>query len=247
MESLWKVRAKRPRGKDAEAVLHASPPPPRGSSRRARSGGRARARPRRACRCRRRSRGTSRPRATTPARSAAGRRAASGSGSRSSPCRSGETIVCHQTSVGSLPRAAFSAVDEPRRHVRLAVDRLGVEVVALRILDVDEDRVVLRRPAPLRARAVVVGPDDLVQEALAAEDLVEQHLAVVHLAVVDVEVERAVAAPAPVAPRAAAARGSRGSRRSCRGSAARVAHRCAVAPAAEAGAVAVVVGGSSRA
>jgi hypothetical protein len=45
-------------------------------------------------------------------------------------------------------------------------------------------------PALLRARAVVVGPDDLVEEVLAAEDLVEQELAVVSLAIVDVEVER---------------------------------------------------------
>ena len=47
-------------------------------------------------------------------------------------------------------------------------------------------------PAAVRAGAVVVGPDDLVEEALAPEDGVEQDLAVVDLAVVDVEVERAV-------------------------------------------------------
>src|SRR5262249_21300413 len=40
-----------------------------------------------------------------------------------------------------------------------------------------------------RARAVVVSPDDLVEERGATEDLVEEHLAVVHLAIVDVEVE----------------------------------------------------------
>ena len=67
-------------------------------------------------------------------------------------------------------------------------------MVALGVLDVDEDRVVLGRPAAPRAPAVVVGPDDLVQEAAAAEDLVEQQLAVVRLAVVDVEVERALLA-----------------------------------------------------
>jgi len=54
------------------------------------------------------------------------------------------------------------------------VDRLAVVVVARRVLDVHEDGVVLGRPAPLRAGAVVVGPDDLVEEALAAEQLVEQ-------------------------------------------------------------------------
>src|SRR5262252_2592454 len=47
-------------------------------------------------------------------------------------------------------------------------------------------------PASCRPAAVVVGPDDLVEEALAPEDAVEEDLAVVHLAIVDVEVERAV-------------------------------------------------------
>src|SRR3712207_7594850 len=55
--------------------------------------------------------------------------------------------------------------------------------------DVHEDRVVLRGPPPCRPGAVVVGPDDLVEEVLAAEDAVEQDLAVVRLAVVDVEVQ----------------------------------------------------------
>ena len=56
----------------------------------------------------------------------------------------------------------------------------------------------LRGPAAPRPGAVVVGPDDLVQEALTAEDLVEQNLAVVSLTVVDVEVERPVVAEQPV-------------------------------------------------
>src|SRR6185312_774208 len=60
-----------------------------------------------------------------------------------------------------------------------------------------EDRVVLGRPATAGARAVVVGPDQLIEELLAAEDLVEQQLAVVRLAVVDVEVQRAVLAQEP--------------------------------------------------
>ena len=49
----------------------------------------------------------------------------------------------------------------------------------------------LRRPAAPRPCAVVIGPDDLVQEALATEELVEQQLAVVRLARVGVEVEGA--------------------------------------------------------
>ncbi len=55
----------------------------------------------------------------------------------------------------------------------------------------------LGRPAPSRARAVVVGPDDLVQKAVATEELVEQQPAVVGLAVVDVEVQRARAREQP--------------------------------------------------
>ena len=47
-------------------------------------------------------------------------------------------------------------------------------------------------PPPPRLGAVVIAPDDLVQERLASEQLVEQQLAVVGLAVVDVEIERAV-------------------------------------------------------
>jgi len=52
---------------------------------------------------------------------------------------------------------------------------------------------VLSRPAALGARPVVVGPDDLVEKAVAAEHLVERKLAVVRLAVVDVQVEGATA------------------------------------------------------
>ena len=90
---------------------------------------------------------------------------------------------------------------EPGRHVRLAVDLVVVEVVA--------------RPGRGRRRgscrawpasaaagaAVVVGPDDLVEEALAAEELVEHDLDVVRLAVVEVDVERPVLGEQRGAPR----------------------------------------------
>ena len=100
--------------------------------------------------------------------------------------------MCHQVSDGRLPRARLLGADEPGRHVRLAVDLVVVEVVARAVLDVDEDRVVLGRPAALGAAAEVVGPDDLVEEAVAAEDLVERDLDVVGLALVEVDVERPV-------------------------------------------------------
>jgi len=92
----------------------------------------------------------------------------------------------------ALAASRLLRADQARRHVRLTLDRVGVEVVGARGADVSQDRVVLGRPAPSRLGAVIVGPDDLVQERLAPEQLVEQQLAVVSLAVVDVEVQGAV-------------------------------------------------------
>ena len=132
------------------------------------------------------------PAATTAPAPAAARPRASGSGSRSSPCRPVGTIVCHHTSVGSLPRAAFSGADQPGREVGHPRSIWSwSKRCAPALLDVDQDRVVLGRPAVLAAAAVVVGPDHLVEEAVAAEDARR-------------------AAPCSSAPRA-----SRGARRAC--------------------------------
>ncbi len=109
----------------------------------------------------------------------------------------GETMVCHQTSVGSLPRSRLLGGDKTRGHVRLAVDLGGIEVVRLRVFHIDKDVVVLGRPAALGPCPVVVGPDDLVQERLAAEDRIEHDLGVVHLAVVEVHVQRAIVGQQP--------------------------------------------------
>ena len=92
----------------------------------------------------------------------------------------------------ALAALALLGGDQPGSHVGLAVDGVGVEQVALAVAHVDEDRVVLLRPAAARLGAVVVGPDQLVEEALAAEQLVEQQLRVVRLAVVEVQVQRAL-------------------------------------------------------
>ena len=98
-----------------------------------RSAGRAAARDRRrASPSRRRSPGTSRRGATTRRPGGGRRPRASASGSRSSRAPVVGTIVCQKTSVGSLPRAAFSGRDQAGRHVGLAVDGVGVEVVARR-------------------------------------------------------------------------------------------------------------------
>ena len=91
-----------------------------------------------------------------------------------------------------LPPRGLLGADEPRSHVRLTLNGVGIEVVSAGGAGVDEDRVVLGGPPTPRLAAVVVGPDQLVQEGVAAEDLVQQQLAVVGLAVVDVKVERAV-------------------------------------------------------
>src|SRR5205085_9509344 len=66
----------------------------------------------------------------------------------------------------------------------------GVEVVAPWIFDVHENRVVLSGPAPFRPRAVVVGPHDLVQEAVAPEDFVQRDLDVVRLPGIEMDVQR---------------------------------------------------------
>jgi hypothetical protein len=65
-------------------------------------------------------------------------------------------------------------------------------VVGARGADVDEDRVVLGRPAVPRPATEVVGPDELVEEGVGAEELVEQPPGAVRLAEVEVQVQRAV-------------------------------------------------------
>ncbi len=53
---------------------------------------------------------------------------------------------------GSLAARGLLRADQPRGHVRHAIDVVVVEDVAVRVLDVDEDVVVLGRPAALRTR-----------------------------------------------------------------------------------------------
>ena len=72
----------------------------------------------------------------------------------------------HPPHVGrQLAARRLVRADEPRREVRHAIDRVALEhpVVALRV---PQDRVVLARPAIARPPAVVVGPHELVQEAV---------------------------------------------------------------------------------
>ncbi len=91
-----------------------------------------------------------------------------------------------------FPPLGFFRRHEARCHIGDPLDRLLVEIMMPGVTDVDEDGVVLGGPAVPRAATVVVRPDDFVQEAVTAENLVEEDLAVVGLPVVDMEIERAV-------------------------------------------------------
>ena len=134
---------------------------------------------------------TRHPDASTAPRLDAGCLPAFGSDSPSSRCRSWGRSCATRRRSAACPARLLGA-HEPGRHVRDALDLLLIEEVLLHVLHVYEDRVVLRGPAIFCAPAVVVRPDDLVQEVVATEDLVEQHLAVMRFSVVDVEVERSV-------------------------------------------------------
>jgi hypothetical protein len=93
---------------------------------------------------------------------------------------------------GALSARRLLRRHQTGRHVWYSLDGIEVEGVVPRVLRVEQDVVVLRGPAVPRPPAVVVCPDDLVDERAAPEYPVEQHLAVVDLAIVEVDVQRAV-------------------------------------------------------
>ena len=66
---------------------------------------------------------------------------------------------------GQLAARRLLRPHQTGRHVGNALDRLGVEHVGRRVPGVEQDVVVLGRPSVLRAAAVVVGPDHLVEKA----------------------------------------------------------------------------------
>src|SRR5512133_2465947 len=59
------------------------------------------------------------------------------------------------------------------------------------VFDIQQDVVMLGRPAVLGTAAVVIRPDDHVQKAIPPENGVKQDLTVMHLAVINVEVQAA--------------------------------------------------------
>ena len=97
---------------------------------------------------------------------------------------------------GGLAAGGFFGAYEPGSHVGDAVGGVEVEGVVFGVFGVPEDVVVLGGPAPGGTGAVVVGPDDLVLEAVAAiggcggEELVEENFDVVHFARVYMQKER---------------------------------------------------------
>ena len=97
--------------------------------------------------------------------------------------------MSHQVSVGSLPAGGFVRADEAWGHVRDPVDVVDIEG-PLGGFRVPQDVVVLFWPAVPGAAAVVVGPDDLVQEPFGPEQLVEQEPRVMGGVKIEVEVDR---------------------------------------------------------
>lgn len=92
---------------------------------------------------------------------------------------------------GSFATCRFDGPDERGGHVGDAVSGGEVESVVGGMAGVPEDVVVLGGPAFGGAGAVVVGPDDFVLKACAAENNVDHNLAIVDFAGVDMEEERA--------------------------------------------------------
>src|SRR5262249_32002196 len=72
------------------------------------------------------------------------------------------------------------------RHVWDAVDRAEIERVVAWVEGVPENGVVLGGPAILRTAAVVVSPNDLVDEAVASKEAIQSDLDVVDLAKIEV-------------------------------------------------------------
>ena len=92
---------------------------------------------------------------------------------------------------GQLAARRLLRPRQPGRHVGDALHLVRVEEVPPRLLRVEQDGVVFGRPAVARTPPVVVGPHDLVEEALPPEHPVQQQLRVVDLAVVEVQVQGA--------------------------------------------------------
>ena len=101
-------------------------------------------------------------------------------------------MVRHQTSVGGFAAGGFFGADQAGGHIWNAVDGVVVEGVVIGVFGVPQDVVVLGGPARFGAAAVIVGPDDFVDEGIAAKYFVQHYLAIVDFPVVDVEEQAAV-------------------------------------------------------
>ena len=93
---------------------------------------------------------------------------------------------------GELAARGLLLGHQARSHVRLTVHLNSVEVVATVVLRIHENVIVLGRPAARGLRAVVVCPNQLVNEVLTPKNHVAHDLHVVHFAPIQVQVQSAV-------------------------------------------------------
>ena len=86
----------------------------------------------------------------------------------------------------------FFRRDQTGSHIRLPVNFFCIEVIRGAILHIDQDVVVFGRPPALGTGAVVVRPNDFIEETIPAKDHVAHDLRVVHLAVIQVQIQSPV-------------------------------------------------------
>src|SRR3990172_19752 len=91
-----------------------------------------------------------------------------------------------------LAASGFFFANQAGSHIGNALYIVNVERVMLVILHVEQDIVVLCRPAVFGATTVVISPDDFVEEIVALEDLIQQDLAIMDFAVVHMKIEAAI-------------------------------------------------------
>ena len=79
------------------------------------------------------------------------------------------TIVCHHTSVGTFPSAAFSLLTRFWGHIGDSLNLGIVEDMLSKLFGVHQNCVVLCGPFLFRATAVVVRPDNFVHEVISSK------------------------------------------------------------------------------
>ena len=88
--------------------------------------------------------------------------------------------------------------DETGGHIGDAVNIVESVGVLVRVFGIPEDVVMFRRPAPFGPPAVIISPDDFVEEGCPAENPVQQDFAVMHFPAVNMQEEGAGRSQQPV-------------------------------------------------